>query len=212
MSAFFESLDKDSDRVMPERLTKYNWVKSVKGRRVCRICGKDKRASDFRFRRLTCRKCCYVKGRVKVVAWKNGRKEYCNSQYSGWRLKHPLSRKLSVIRQHGVKVAGLLIILEKMYAQSPFCEYCNIALNVDDVSLDHKIPVSRGGLPADPGNWAICCKDCNYLKQARTPDEFKAFLNSYLKRFSANTEPSHVFMEGVTVSPGIMDISAQAHG
>lgn len=163
---------------------------------------------EFRLMRKSCRKCCYEMGKDKVIAWKQGRQHYANAQYTTWRLKHPLSRKLSVIRRDGATIKGLLPILEAMYKESPFCAYCNIALNVDDLSLDHKIPISRGGAPCNPINWAICCKDCNYLKGGKTYDEFRLFVKGYAKRFLVNVEPSLGNKEGVTVSPEIMDTSS----
>lgn len=189
-----------------------NGVNSVEGHKVCITCGNEKRKKDFRVYRKSCRTCCYQLGKNTVIAWKNGRQEYVNSQYTAWRKQHPLSRKLSIIRQRGYKVKGLLPILESMYRASPWCEYCLVVLNVDDVGLDHKTPMSRGGSADNPENWAICCKDCNALKSGRTASEFKLFLVEYQERLAGlyRAEPQYKTAESVTVSPEITDISAPA--
>lgn len=169
----------------------------MNNQKVCITCGKSRLKKEFRLYRKSCRHCCYLKGKDKVIIWKNGRQEYVNSTYSSWRLKHPLSRKLSILRQRGFKVKGLLPVLEQMYRESPFCVYCKIVLNINEVSLDHKTPISRGGSACDPRNWAICCKDCNYLKGGKNYSEFILFVKEYAKRFLVNTEPSSSLEETV---------------
>ena len=48
------------------------------------------------------------------------------------------------------------------------CVYCQRKQTA--LTIDHVIPVSRGG-PNDFENCVACCKDCNTLKGARTPHE-----------------------------------------
>ena len=105
--------------------------------------------------------------------------------------EHPFTAKLHNLYRKGGKVNGLLPILEEMYKRNPFCEYCKVGLNTYEVWLDHKVPLSRGGSPDNPLNWAISCKDCNLLKGTKTLDEFKLFMKEYIKRFVVNTEPNH---------------------
>lgn len=81
-------------------------------------------------------------------------------------------------------------MLRGLYIAHPYCEYCKVALNADEVSIDHKVPLGRGGIDHDVNNLAITCRDCNYLKHTRTDTEFMAFVKEYAKRFRDNTEPS----------------------
>lgn len=121
-----------------------------------------------------------------------------------WKNNHPLRRKLTMVARHCNSVKGLLKILERMYKEYPYCEYCHIGLNSYEVSLDHKIPISKGGPADNPNNWAICCKDCNYLKGSKTSLEFMVFIKEYIKRFKDNIEPSlNKIQEGVTTRPEI---------
>jgi hypothetical protein len=52
------------------------------------------------------------------------------------------------------------------------CSYCQKTLKRDFMTVDHKIPISRGGALADPENFCISCMDCNSLKGCLTPEEF----------------------------------------
>lgn len=91
-------------------------------------------------------------------------------------------------------------IIEDLYNQHPYCEYCKITLTPHQASIDHAIPPFRGGSPDSPDNFIICCKDCNYLKGKRTAPEFRLFIVEYAKRVLVNTEPSLGNKEGVEVS------------
>lgn len=66
-----------------------------------------------------------------------------------------------------------------------FCEYCGKS-NLTDVysrdvshlaTLDHIVPVSRGGRPFDPNNIKICCHDCNCEKGSKPLSEFLSQLS-----------------------------------
>lgn len=51
------------------------------------------------------------------------------------------------------------------------CAYCFVKLKLSEVTIDHIIPKSRGGLH-EPSNWAFACKKCNDAKADMTPEEF----------------------------------------
>lgn len=47
----------------------------------------------------------------------------------------------------------------------PICPYCNVELNRDNVTIDHIVPISKGGThTAD--NLAAVCKSCNQTKHS----------------------------------------------
>ena len=50
------------------------------------------------------------------------------------------------------------------------CYYCHKIVGQEALTMDHKIPVSRGG-KSTRGNCVPCCKDCNNEKKAYTPVE-----------------------------------------
>lgn len=59
------------------------------------------------------------------------------------------------------------------------CLYCQAGIDGVTFSLDHKLPISRGGSHA-LYNLAICCKRCNMAKGAMNDEEYLALL--YLLR------------------------------
>ncbi|MFK8139218.1 MAG: HNH endonuclease [Bdellovibrionales bacterium] len=50
------------------------------------------------------------------------------------------------------------------------CYYCEQSFSVSDLSMDHIVPVSRGG-KTSKGNVVVSCKDCNNKKKYYTPAE-----------------------------------------
>lgn len=53
------------------------------------------------------------------------------------------------------------------------CVYCGSGLGLEHATLDHVIPLSRGGSHL-PGNLVAACQPCNQLKGALLPTEFFA--------------------------------------
>jgi 5-methylcytosine-specific restriction endonuclease McrA len=50
------------------------------------------------------------------------------------------------------------------------CQYCGIRRSPREVTCDHVVPVSRGGITSWD-NLVTACKPCNHHKGSRTPDE-----------------------------------------
>ena len=50
------------------------------------------------------------------------------------------------------------------------CYYCHKVVGAEELTMDHKIPVSRGG-KSTRGNCVPCCKECNNNKKPYTPVE-----------------------------------------
>jgi 5-methylcytosine-specific restriction endonuclease McrA len=50
------------------------------------------------------------------------------------------------------------------------CHYCHRVFPAGELTLDHIVPVSRGGR-STRGNCVPCCRDCNAKKKAYTPAE-----------------------------------------
>lgn len=57
--------------------------------------------------------------------------------------------------------------------QKCLCLYCGEQLEFKDVTLDHFVPASRGGLSV-PENAVAACLKCNWAKGDSHPDEFAA--------------------------------------
>lgn len=50
------------------------------------------------------------------------------------------------------------------------CHYCGRKVPPGELTMDHVVPVSRGGFSAK-GNVVPCCRECNASKGAATPAE-----------------------------------------
>ena len=56
------------------------------------------------------------------------------------------------------------------------CLYCDEMLNMKNMSLDHRVPISRGGMKEKWNLWPITMQ-CNDRKGNFTEKEYKALLN-----------------------------------
>ncbi|MEA4862061.1 MAG: HNH endonuclease [Victivallaceae bacterium] len=50
------------------------------------------------------------------------------------------------------------------------CHYCGGRFKPSELTMDHIVPVARGGRSVR-GNVAPCCKECNNKKKSMTPAE-----------------------------------------
>ncbi len=68
------------------------------------------------------------------------------------------------------------------------CHYCNRQTPPKELTMDHIVPVSRGG-KSSKGNVVPCCKDCNNAKKQLLPMEWEAYLqNSTLEILAYTTK------------------------
>ncbi|WP_092230331.1 HNH endonuclease [Desulfobacula phenolica] len=63
---------------------------------------------------------------------------------------------------------------------SGICQYCHNAFLPKDLTMDHIIPLSRGG-KSEKFNLVPCCKDCNTKKRQLLPFEWKEYMDSLKK-------------------------------
>ncbi len=54
--------------------------------------------------------------------------------------------------------------------QKGVCHYCGKAVGAENLTMDHVVPVARGGRSVK-SNCVPCCKLCNNEKRALTPAE-----------------------------------------
>lgn len=58
----------------------------------------------------------------------------------------------------------------KSFVAKGVCHYCGRNVGAENLTMDHVIPVSRGGR-STRGNCVPACKDCNNKKKYITPAE-----------------------------------------
>ena len=71
--------------------------------------------------------------------------------------------------------------------QKGVCHYCGRVVGAANLTMDHVVPVARGGRSVR-SNCVPCCKECNNEKKAKTPVE------SILERLESG-------MRGIADSP-----------
>lgn len=55
------------------------------------------------------------------------------------------------------------------------CHYCGTSVRPAELTMDHIVPLSRGGR-STKGNVAACCKDCNNKKKGMLPIEWEEYI------------------------------------
>ena len=68
----------------------------------------------------------------------------------------------------------------KRKRSSGVCYYCGNKFKADELTMDHLVPIARGGRSV-AGNVVPACKDCNSKKKYLLPMEWEEYLAS-LKR------------------------------
>lgn len=63
------------------------------------------------------------------------------------------------------------------------CFYCNRDVGRDQLTMDHIVPLSRGG-KSKKGNIVAACKNCNNKKKYLLPLEWKEYLDTLAERTS----------------------------
>ena len=57
------------------------------------------------------------------------------------------------------------------------CYYCHRSFSPLELTMDHVVPISRGG-KSTKNNVVCCCKECNNAKKNKLPTEWQAYLNN----------------------------------
>jgi 5-methylcytosine-specific restriction endonuclease McrA len=59
---------------------------------------------------------------------------------------------------------------------SGICYYCSVQVARSDLTMDHLVPLSRGGR-STKDNLVPCCKSCNTRKKTMLPVEWEEYIN-----------------------------------
>jgi 5-methylcytosine-specific restriction endonuclease McrA len=112
------------------------------------------------------------KRRRRVRAWYQRNAEQQRQRVSEYRRSHPEKRRLSESKRRSIKLNnGTYTILEKELRRllSNSCSRCG---SRQEQTLDHIIPISRGGRHSI-GNLQTLCKSCNSSKNNKTIMEWR---------------------------------------
>jgi hypothetical protein len=59
-------------------------------------------------------------------------------------------------------------VKRRMLARSNKCHWCKCVLTAPTATLDHLVPLSKGGLD-NPNNWVLACEPCNTKRGSQMP-------------------------------------------
>ncbi len=74
------------------------------------------------------------------------------------------------------------------------CVYCNVTLSHKTATIDHIVPVSKGGSRGSILNIVLCCDECNQAKANRS---VKDFLLDFLKYYLVESTMMEVYLTSV---------------
>ena len=66
------------------------------------------------------------------------------------------------------------------------CYYCGKQIPPKELTMDHIVPISRGGR-STKGNVVTCCKECNNKKKHLLPMEWEQYLKDICSRSRLET-------------------------
>lgn len=113
----------------------------------------------------------YEKKRRKTEIAKQKYKEY--TQTEEYKISHKLQNKKRRLQKKGLRITKIIKqqILNQFNGQ---CYYCKKIININNVILDHYIPLAKNG-KHEIKNLVASCAKCNANKGAKLPEEFIEF-------------------------------------
>lgn len=159
-----------------------------KDHKVCRICGKIKKYDRFQskinqsVRLATCLSCRNIQNnqyaeknreviRQRQREYYDLNREKCNTATRLAQQKNPAANLSRKVKRRGLEKKNIFIITTKELSgiKRRKCFACNSSQNI---TIDHSIPLSRGGNHSI-GNLIALCATCNYSKNNLTYTEWK---------------------------------------
>lgn len=70
---------------------------------------------------------------------------------------------------------------------SGICHYCNNKFVPKELTMDHVIPIARGG-KTEKSNVVPCCKECNTKKKQLIPVEWEEYMSFLSKTKNKNSD------------------------
>lgn len=144
----------------------------------CPRCQEDKPLSSFsRDRTKSSGRCSHCKSCKNKAKQEWITPEYKREEALKWRQRNPWKYKASnVVRGWRSRDARLGLsldtppfqkIVDLWREQNFICSYCGVNCSLDTISVDHMVPVTKGG-DHDLKNLTTCCLACNIIKRARS--------------------------------------------
>ncbi len=111
----------------------------------------------------------FLKGKVEVV------EEYENRVVRSATLEWAMPSVIRFLRYIGRRKRAIKFSRENLYARDKGkCQYCQVSVKREDITYDHVIPKSQGGM-TKWSNIVISCFNCNQRKGSKTPEQSGMF-------------------------------------
>lgn len=114
----------------------------------------------------------------RAVEWKRKNRQKARAWVARWAKQNPekgieRSAKYRAQKKNQIGETPVPEIPELLQQQNSECYYCKGNLRYTGYHLEHKIPISRGGVHGGE-NVCLSCPPCNHRKSSLTADEFFA--------------------------------------
>lgn len=124
-------------------------------------------------------------GKVEVIEYSKDRK------IRGVTREYPMPVVVRVLKRFKREKIRIKFSRLNIYARDKFtCQFCRQRFDTEDLTFDHVLPRSRGGVTSWE-NIVTCCVPCNSEKADRTPEE------AGMKLMRRPTKPT--FLPSITV-------------
>ena len=111
----------------------------------------------------------------------NSLKSYYRMKYNNWFAWKATCWRSTLVKASSIKEAATKKDLENLLINgNKNCVYCSGELSQENISLDHDVPIARGG-NSKLTNLVLCCKDCNTAKGMLTGKEYRQLLKCISK-------------------------------
>jgi 5-methylcytosine-specific restriction protein A len=77
---------------------------------------------------------------------------------------------------HDYRKQRFTLVRRRLSAQRWECYFCHAPLTIKDATIDHLVPLDRGGTSISE-NMVACCAPCNGDKSDMTEEEFTEYLS-----------------------------------
>ena len=134
---------------------------------ICKICVNDRRNLYPRNRKEYDKK-YYNDHKEKYKEYgREYSKIYCKTEKGKAKSKNNGAKRRSIFKNSDVSTNDILYIQK----QANLCYWCGGKININNLHIDHYIPISKGG-EHSIDNLVVSCNKCNLSKQAKDPIKF----------------------------------------
>lgn len=138
--------------------------------KICKTCGEEKELTEYyktgrtykgkQYYKNDCKECVYQRYKENTMQWERDNPE-------GHRLRESKRRA----RKRDATV-GKIVFEDILIRDGAVCHICTLHVPLDEIVLDHVIPLARGGEHSQD-NLKVSHRSCNARKHTKLMDELE---------------------------------------